>query len=683
MTPTTGENESILNENHRRHLLISCQHIDKLLSDIEAILNASAANSPFPKYTDDTSPVQRKVTRDYLSRIRAQLVRVLASLNIEHPGAKTSSVFAIHTILSFISISVEELKPKYMRGYGEVHQNAIPELNGISNELEAIVMELDSYLMRGLGQDFQGRLEKLEAVGDEINLLKEIERVIAAHGLVEFRTTLSIIVERLEDKSFEVAFFGRVSAGKSSLLNYILQKDVLPVGVNPITAVPTRILFGLEPKLIVRFADNKTQIYEIEKLAEFATEQQNTANEKNVTRLNIELPAPRLQDGVVFVDTPGLGSLAGAGASETIAYLPRCDLGVVLVDAASTLTTEDLSTIQTLFEASVPAVVLLSKADLLSEEDRAQALKYIETQVQTNLGVNLSAHAVSSVGEFSKLTDNWFEQEILPLYSRHQELARQSIRRKIGSLREALETSLKLKLKKNTRETPVREDELKEVEAVLRRAAGKIEETQTACQKLLDEIPKLSETIIRQAAAEIVERWSMMNEKTEFDALFDLVVIRATADAGGKIYDLLKTLAQSSAQTLDATAKTLGVEDAGLDEKPDDFLREMPRFDAGAIQLNLRFSLLTAFGEKAAKYRVEKELEKQTGAILSEALSSYRRILGNWIRRVTGELQRQFNARASWYRTQIESLTDAKTISSNEEELIRRDIESLQSNGIV
>ena len=50
-----------------------------------------------------------------------------------------------------------------------------------------------------------------------------------------------------------------------------------------------------------------------------------------------------MTDGVVLVDTPGIGSLATFGAAETMAYLPRCDLGIVLVDAASILNREDMS----------------------------------------------------------------------------------------------------------------------------------------------------------------------------------------------------------------------------------------------------------------------------------------------------------------------------------------------------
>jgi GTP-binding protein EngB required for normal cell division len=175
-----------------------------------------------------------------------------------------------------------------------------------------------------------------------------------------------MILDRLESKAFEIALFGRVSSGKSSLLNYIVQSDVLPVGVNPITAVPTRLAYGAEPKLLVWFAHKSSEQVDIARLPEFVTEELNPANSKHITRITVALPSARLRDGVVLVDTPGLGSLATAGAVETLAYLPRCDLGVVLIDAGSTLTEDDLGTIRALYEAGVPASVLLSKADLLA-----------------------------------------------------------------------------------------------------------------------------------------------------------------------------------------------------------------------------------------------------------------------------------------------------------------------------
>jgi hypothetical protein len=147
------------------------------------------------------------------------------------------------------------MKPKYMRGYGELPSAVVPELNGIVVELQGVVKKLDLYLAQGSGQDLQERLARLEQTRDEIELLKTIERIVTERGLVEFRPALAAIVDRMAESRFEIALFGRVSSGKSSLLNYVLGSDVLPVGVNPITAVPTRVVYGSQPRLIVSYAE--------------------------------------------------------------------------------------------------------------------------------------------------------------------------------------------------------------------------------------------------------------------------------------------------------------------------------------------------------------------------------------------------------------------------------------------
>src|SRR5947208_16682931 len=115
------------------------------------------------------------------------------------------------------------------------------------------------------------RIKKLGNTGDEIRLLSEIDIIITALGLVEFRGTLSMLLDRMESAAFEVGIFGRVSSGKSSLLNYILQTDVLPIGVTPVTAIPTRISHGPVAEAGIEFAEAQPQIIPLSELAEFAT----------------------------------------------------------------------------------------------------------------------------------------------------------------------------------------------------------------------------------------------------------------------------------------------------------------------------------------------------------------------------------------------------------------------------
>jgi hypothetical protein len=81
---------------------------------------------------------------------------------------------------------------------------------------------------------------------------------------------------------------------------------MLPVGVNPITAVPTRLIHGASPSLTAWYADKNLERFDVSKLPEFVSERHNSANYKHVTRILVELPSPRLRDGVAFPNKPSL-----------------------------------------------------------------------------------------------------------------------------------------------------------------------------------------------------------------------------------------------------------------------------------------------------------------------------------------------------------------------------------------
>jgi GTP-binding protein EngB required for normal cell division len=673
---SNSDQSILLNEHQRRRLLATSHYIDKLLSDIEQILNATGSNSPFPKYVDDASTVQGKVTLDYLARLRERLVNILKSQRIEAAPPRISTIHAIRTTLSFVDIAVEELKPRYMRGYGEVPEAAIPLFNGIAGELEQMVQELDHYLAQGLGQDLQGRLAKLEGVSDEIALLRTVERIVTEQGLIEFRSAISLVLQRLEERVFEIAFFGRVSSGKSSLLNHILKSDVLPVGVNPITAVPARIGFAESSQLTVWFAQGGAKVFATSTLREFVTEQQNPSNVKHVTRIDLKLSSPRLRDGVVLVDTPGLGSLATSGAAETRAYLPRCDLGVVLIDAGSTLTQEDLGTLQTLYEAVIPAFVLLSKADLLAPEDRDRAGQYIEEQIRGQLGLNLSVYPVSVLGEHGKLLDDWFEGQIAPLCDRHQELLRESIKRKISSLREALETSLRVTLERATGGRQGGPD-VQQMEAKLRLATGKIEEVRLVCKKILEQLPELSEVVLSQAATEVVKRWPDKTQRAALPSAITSALVEVTAETAKTIYESLDKLGvELEAVVNEAAASSFG--STPVNQEFSQSLSEMPRLEPGAFDFTLGPKFLLALGEGVAKWRIETALQEQIGSLVASTLISYGRLLEAWTNRTLAELKREFKMRTDWYRAQMERSGDSE-MSAEKLETIRQDLNELGS----
>jgi GTP-binding protein EngB required for normal cell division len=663
-----------LNPSQRLHLLSSCQYADKLLSEIEATLVASQSKSPFPKFKPDISPAQAKVVQDYIARMRAQLVRILDSQAVPIPAPHIGSVHSIRVTLGFVDIAFDECRPKRMTGYGALAETAAIEMAGLVDEMQGIISRLDSYLAQGQSADLEKRLQRLEEAGSDITLVKALERAINQHGLVEFRPALATIIDRLETNALEIAVFGRVSSGKSSLLNHIVGQELLPVGVNPITAVPTRLAYGTEPRATAWFADRKPEKIAVERLAEFVTEQQNPANIQHVTRIVVELPAQRLREGVVYVDTPGLGSLATSGTAETKAYLPRCDLGVVLIDAGSTLTQDDLATVQTLYEAGIPASVLLSKADLLAPADRDRALQYVAGHIRSDLGFELPVHAISIKAGHSDLLEKWLDTEILPLYDRHAELSRQSISRKIGALRLGVEAALKTRLKRSGPGIDI--GKLRDLETELRTAPGKIAQTRTECLDLTDALRDRADNLIRTVANNLIDAWGSRATATGDDRIKSMLE-QAGAEPAARIASAVQDAARHAGKVLVKAATAIQIENKPEEDELLDVLKNMPRFDLGNIEIDVGPSKVASLlGRRWAGSRVERRISSQAGNQVADAVRIYARVLQSWVRKTFTELQEQFDSYADGYRAHLDRLSANKP-GVEDEHALREDLAAL------
>ncbi len=673
-----------LNEFQASRVRVTCQYVANLLGEIENIVNVSASKAAFPRHTADISLAQRRTIEDYTARICAQLKRVLDGQGIPLQKPSIPASRAISVTLGSIDIAAEELKPQYMRGYGPVPETVATELNGIAAELHGLVTRLERYLLEGAGQDLKSRLERLEDAGNDLRTLARIEQVVANRGLVEYRSTIASILDRAEDKTFEIAVFGRVSSGKSSLLNAILETEVLPIGVTPVTAVPTRITYGEKSSIHVFFAEAPAKTFELGRLAEFATEQENPGNAKRVTRVVVELPARRLERGVSFVDTPGLGSLATSGAAETLAYLPKCDLGVVLIDAGATLTSGDLQTILTLQEATVPVNILLSKADLLNPPDQQKILEYIKGHIASECNLELPIHPVSVLSSHRELLSKWFENQILPLYDHSQELRAASLRRKIGALRESVVSALQVRLQRK-RDSPTATPALiRSIEARLRRATGLIEEAQAVCEREVESIPMRSPELFQEAAARLMDSWEMDSgpgktsdatppEDLIRNAMLDFVQRRVKM-----LQDTLNALGIELRDDLRKSAAELGISDAPGDDEFHSLLRGTPVFDPGTISASVsRRALAGLFGRQSAEKRLARKIRQQMGEFLGHALETHLRLLSEWVRTVLAEYRGRFEAYAEGYRAQAERSLGGLEVSEAEFQAIEDDLKVL------
>jgi GTP-binding protein EngB required for normal cell division len=676
-TTNLEEGAPPLNEAQRRALVTRWQEIDRLMAEVETVLSAETSKSAFPKFKTGLSPVQIRVVGDYIAGVRRELLQFANAFNVELPTAQLASLHAVRVDLMFAEIAAEECAPERMRGYGELRDETVPQLRGMVEQLKSSLQKMMTCLSQN--GDFAERLNRLGRTGDEIDLLRMVTEIVDRRGMVEFRPTIDAIIDRLNTKTFEIAIFGRVSSGKSSLLNQVLGTHALPVGVTPVTAVPTRLVFGAEPAVSVWFATGGRERVAINRLEEFAGEQYNRGNEKRVARLVVELPAPRLIDGIVFVDTPGLGSLATVGAAETLAYLPRCDFGVLLVDSASTLTEDDLGTWRMLLEAGIPSCVLLSKADLISQHEREFVIAYTREKVRERLGVDLAIRPVSVSPDEQGLVDAWFGEDIAPLYERHQALSEASIRRKVGVLRESVTAALRSLLKRNRDPAEPTNDEVRRAALRLREATGEFDAVSRKCCEVIDRVRGSTGRLIDHAArAAAVERETHANRQSGWSAsILQRLAAESVRDLPGMVVDL----ARKTAGALIECAQSMRASDVPRPDEFTGFVQNMPLLDVSGIQASVRVGVLASAWRRGAERSIQRTLQQQIGPELTRKISVWSSLLQDWLRSTLQSIRERFDAYAESYRAAI-ALVEASGQEQTHETAsqIERDLEQLRAS---
>jgi hypothetical protein len=135
-----------LNEYQARRLRVTCQYIDKLLGDIESILNSSESKAAFPRYSAKLSTEQRRAIEEYVAHLRERILRVLEAQGIAAQQAPIPALHAITVALDAIGIEIEELMPEHMRGYGDLPEAAAEELSAIVGQLHGLTQEFEEYL---------------------------------------------------------------------------------------------------------------------------------------------------------------------------------------------------------------------------------------------------------------------------------------------------------------------------------------------------------------------------------------------------------------------------------------------------------------------------------------------------------------------------------------------------------
>jgi GTP-binding protein EngB required for normal cell division/polyhydroxyalkanoate synthesis regulator phasin len=220
--------------------------------------------------------------------------------------------------------------------------------------------------------DGASRLLRLASLGEELGA-----RYIADDAYA--------LAARISEGRFYLACIGQFKRGKSTLINALIGKPILPVGFIPVTAVPTVIRFGVHSKARVQGRDGSWQEIAVSELHQYVSEEHNPENTKGVTGVEVFVPSALLSTGMCLVDTPGLGSVFTGNTAATQAFIPHIDAALVVVGADPPLAGEELALVEAVGRQVQNLILVLNKADRTTAAERAAAVGFTQKVLEKRL----------------------------------------------------------------------------------------------------------------------------------------------------------------------------------------------------------------------------------------------------------------------------------------------------------
>lgn len=199
--------------------------------------------------------------------------------------------------------------------------------------------------------------------------------------------------DRLENKKITIAVIGQFKRGKTTLINTILGRPLLPVGIVPITAAITRIEYAEAPEgaagaasaggqtaardhATVYFSNGLSEAVPAEDLHAYISEQENHDNERGVAEVELLTDAEFLKDGLTLVDTPGVGSVHENNSKSAVDFARESDGVVFMLSVDSPVNQIEVDFLRKVKQFAGKFYFVVNKIDRVDEEELAEYMDY-------------------------------------------------------------------------------------------------------------------------------------------------------------------------------------------------------------------------------------------------------------------------------------------------------------------
>ncbi|MGV2875848.1 dynamin family protein [Macrococcus capreoli] len=243
-------------------------------------------------------------------------------------------------------------------------------------------------------QDYNERkIEILKCFDDAIALGEGLKEKYQKYIPIEnMNSNLSVQKANWNNERFEIVIVGEFSTGKSTFINALLQKNVLPSKATPTTATINFIRHinelgrdSKDPVAIVVYNDGKEIEIPYDELTDYVAEMSTIIDvSKQIHHVDLFIESPYLENGVVLVDTPGLQALNPEHERITKDQIKKSNASILLFNMGQPGRLTEIKFLRDLSDSIDRIFFVANRMDEVNENEIDEVKDHLEMTLKNN-----------------------------------------------------------------------------------------------------------------------------------------------------------------------------------------------------------------------------------------------------------------------------------------------------------
>lgn len=204
-------------------------------------------------------------------------------------------------------------------------------------------------------------------------------------GMKNTSDSIDEVMKKNAEDSFDIAIVGEFRRGKSTLINALLGKDILPSDVLPTTATLNRVTYGISPFVKIEYKNGTSEDIDIDRLSDYVTKltEESEQRAQTIRQATVYYPVNYCKNNVDIIDTPGLNDDENM-TEVTLSVLPQTDAALFVIMAQSPFSEYERDFLENkMLVSDIGRIIfVVTRIDSFDEEDADRVIDNISGRIR-------------------------------------------------------------------------------------------------------------------------------------------------------------------------------------------------------------------------------------------------------------------------------------------------------------